>query len=312
MPRTIVALALAAAMAIAESAEAQMPRRRALLVGIDDYSASRITRAGAPESRGWPALRGAVQDVALVRELLIARYSFAEDDIATLTDQEATREAILDAIETHLVRPSRRGDLVFYYFAGHGSQVLNSRSDEPDRLDETIVPADSRAGAPDIRDKELRPLFNRILDRGARLTLLLDHCHGASGHRGAPGARGIPPSFRDAADAAGYGPRPEERGALVMAATQENDEAWEIRDASGAFHGAFTWAWLRAMREALPDDSGDDVFARARMHLRRERPFQRPVLAGTVDARMRPPLGAPVGFLRAGPHLFGGIVSSGS
>ena len=58
-----------------------------------------------------------------------------------------------------LAAAASKDDVVFVYFAGHGSQVRNSKSDEPDLLDESIVPADSRRGAPDIRDKELRRIF---------------------------------------------------------------------------------------------------------------------------------------------------------
>src|SRR5204863_464530 len=103
-----------------------------------------------------------------MRQMLELVHGFAPHDIVTLTDQAATRAAILRAIETHLIAPAAAGDIVFFFYAGHGSQVRNTRSDEADQLDESIVPADSRRGAPDIRDKELRRLFNRILGRGDR------------------------------------------------------------------------------------------------------------------------------------------------
>lgn len=289
-------LVLSTCALLAASADAQAPpRRRALLIGIDDYSASALPRPlrFKPDDRGWPDLKGAANDVGILREMLVLVYGFDPKDIVTLKNQQATRATILQTIEQQLIRPALKGDVVFFYFAGHGSQVPNAASDEPDRLDESIIPADSRHGALDIRDKELRPLFNRILDRGAHLTLILDHCHSGSGFRGLPtGAqpRGIRRA-REIADAKPYGPRPEERGALVFASTQDLDSAWETRGDDGLFHGSFTWAWIRAMRDAVAGESAQETFLRAQARLRGETPFQAPVMLGPAEARLRPFLG---------------------
>ncbi|HEX2833111.1 MAG TPA: caspase family protein [Thermoanaerobaculia bacterium] len=276
---------------LAATLSAQLPARRALIVAIDDYSASQTKTA---EHRGWPELRGAVRDAETLRVMLRSLYGFAERDILVLENRAATRAAILRGIEQHLVRPAKKGDVLFFYFAGHGSQVPNSLSDEIDKLDESIVPADSRLGVPDIRDKELRRAFNAILARGAALTLVLDHCHSGSSFRGLPtGARprGILPSRIDVKDGTNYGPRPETRGALVLAATQDLDAAWEIRGDDGQMHGTFSWALIRAMRDALPGQSAEETFSRAAARMRIDRADQHPVLAGLAAVRNRPLLG---------------------
>jgi hypothetical protein len=273
------------------------PHRRALLVGINDYTAS--TLAAHPQTapapgRDWPNLGGAVNDVNTMRDMLVALYAFDRNDIVILTDQAATRDAILGTIEQRLVNPAAKDDVILFYFAGHGSQVRNSLSEERDKLDESLVPADSRAGAADIRDKELRMLFNRILDRGARLTVILDNCHSSSGARGlGTGARprGVKPDLRDVADGVSV-PRPESRGALVLAAAQDVDTAWETRDAEGKFRGAFSWAWMRAMRASGSGEPAMETFLRAQARMRAETPFQQPTIAGTVETRMAPFLGA--------------------
>jgi len=277
---------------LAGTATAQ-PAKRALLIGIDDYTASTLPAAGPALDRGWPDLRGAANDVRILTDMLVLRHGFERRSIVTLTNQQATRAAILRAIEEHLVRPARQGDVVFYYFAGHGAQVPNADSDEPDRRDESIVPADSRRGAPDIRDKELRPLFNRILDRGARLTLLLDHCHSGGGFRGGSlgmHARGIAPAppIRDGRN---YGPRPDERGALILASTQDLDRAWETYGDDGLVHGAFTWAWIGAMRDAVTGEAAQETFLRAQARLRVDRADQAPAMLGNAQARLQPFLG---------------------
>src|SRR5258708_11582174 len=192
------------------------PEKRAVLVGINDYSASRLPAANLPtRDRDWQDLGGAVMDVEILRELLVSRYGFQRSNIVTLTDQAATRAGILDALDQHLVKRSKKNDVVLFYYSGHGSQGRNSLSDETDKMDESIVPADSRVGASDIRDKELRHIFNGLLDRGARLTLILDSCHRGSGRRGSDGGlrpRSVEPDLRDVADRSSPGPRPENRG----------------------------------------------------------------------------------------------------
>ncbi len=255
-------------------------RKRALLIGIDDYTAHALPRPSHETHHpGWPDLQGAVADVGILRNMLVENYGFDARNIVTLTNEQATRDAILQSMERHLVRPARKGDVVFFYFAGHGTQIPNAASDELDRLDEAIVPADSRLGVPHIRDKELRPLFNRILDRGAYLTLILDHCNSGSGFRS--GARPI-------VDPGAYGPRPEERGALVLAGSQDADESREMRGEDGQMHGAFTWAWIRALRDGAPNESAQETFLRAQARLRLEKPSQAPVMLGSAEARLRP------------------------
>ncbi len=279
------------ALLINVSAAAQVaPRKRAVLIGIDDYSASGIPAVASTDHRGWPDLKGAANDTGILREMLVSTFGFHPGDVVVLTNQQATRAAILRAIEQHLVRPAAKDDVLFFYFAGHGSQVPNPASDEPDRLDESIVPADSRRGAPDIPDKKLRSLFNRILDRGAQLTLLLDHCHSGSGFRGLPSGaqpRGIRPG-RPVSDPGPYGPRPEERGALVLVATQDPDAAWETLGGDGRMHGAFTWAWICAIRDAPGGEPAQDTFLRAQARLRADKPYQAAAMLGPPAARRRP------------------------
>jgi hypothetical protein len=290
-------LVLATALILAPRIDAAPAHRRALLIGINDYSASRLASIGPPvPGRVWSNLDGALNDVALMRELLLKKRGFAADDIVVLTDQQATRAAILDAIDQQLVGKAKKGDVVLFYYSGHGSQVRNTKSDEDDQLDESIVPADSSRGTPDIRDKELRARFNAVLDRGVQLTVVLDSCHSASGVRGFDGGahfRALGPDDRDVADPS-RGPRPEDRGALVFAAAQDFDLAYETID-HGTIRGAFSWALARALRDAPADEPAEDTFARVEARLRVEMPAQQPVIAGNRSARQRPFLAAAAG-----------------
>jgi hypothetical protein len=282
------------ALTLATDVHAQPGKRRALLIGINDYTASRLAAArSALPKREVPNLDGTLNDVAIMRELLVSSYGFNEADVITLQDQQATRGAILGALEQHLVATAKQGDVAFFYFSGHGSQVRNSLSSEADHLDESLLPADSRHGAPDIRDKELLLRFNAIVNQGARLTVVLDTCHSGSGARGLDGGprfRGVVPDLRDVADPT-TGPLPEDRGALILSATQDYDLAFETLDDEGRIRGAFTWALARAIRDADPGEPASETFLRARARLQAERPAQDPVLAGNAAAQRNPFLG---------------------
>jgi hypothetical protein len=287
------AVFIARAPLLAANDQVRVPEKRAVLVGINDYTASSFPApdTAALPDRDWEDLQGAVTDVGILRDLLISRYGFEPANIITLTDQQATGAAILDALDRNLLRPSKKDDVTFFYYSGHGSQVANSLSDEPDCMDESIVPADSRRGADDIRDKELRRIFNGILSQGARLTVVFDSCHSGSGARGFDEGlrpRSVRPDLRDVADASDPGPRPENRGALIMAAAQDFDLAYETRDPAGNIHGAFSWALENALRDSGPGEPAMDTFLRAHARLRLDMPAQEPMIAGNTEARLTP------------------------
>jgi len=114
-------------------------RKRALLIGINQYEAKDDSQntpnfSQNTTSSGWLPLHGCVNDVELQRELLIHRFGFAPQDIVTLTDREATRANINDAITEHLVAQTLPDDLVMIHFSGHGSRLGNYN---------TLVPVDS-------------------------------------------------------------------------------------------------------------------------------------------------------------------------
>jgi peptidoglycan/xylan/chitin deacetylase (PgdA/CDA1 family)/TolA-binding protein len=81
----------------------------AVVIGIDKYAK-------------WPPLQYAVNDAKGIKELLIRKYRFKEENIITLLDQEATRERILSALGDEMGNADKvkKDDRVFIFFAGHG------------------------------------------------------------------------------------------------------------------------------------------------------------------------------------------------
>lgn len=179
-------------LAISLNAVAHSQTRRALLIGIDHYAPPAgatlpVPAAGhAPDSRfaadaTWINLHGPSVDVASMQVLLKQSYGFQY--IRVLDEQQATRQGILAAID-QLVADTHPGDLVVFYYAGHGSQRLDTLSSK-NHLDQTIVPVDAWKGTEDIRDKELALRFDQIVyDKHAHLTAVFDSCDSGTMARG--------------------------------------------------------------------------------------------------------------------------------
>ncbi|MEB3230887.1 MAG: DUF4384 domain-containing protein [Leptolyngbyaceae bacterium] len=94
-------------------------RKLALLIGINSYPDNVF---GTAPQRG-SNLDGAVTDVTLVKELLIARFGFNPADILILQDKQATRSAIETAFQTHLLEQVGQDDVVVFHCSGLGSYV---------------------------------------------------------------------------------------------------------------------------------------------------------------------------------------------
>ena len=101
-------------------------RNRALIVGVGDY----------PEESGWRHI-SSLNDVSLLCSSLPSGY-----EIQTLTDASATHEGIINLFDT-LVCLSMPGDTLFVHFSCHGQQMLTDGKEEPDYLDESLVPYDA-------------------------------------------------------------------------------------------------------------------------------------------------------------------------
>jgi hypothetical protein len=245
-----------------------MPSLHALLVGIDDYPAP------------VPPLVGCVNDVEGMAETLRARVPGDSLALLTLTNGQATRADVADAIRSHLTGGGPDSTALFY-FSGHGSQQHAPPelwSKEPDRRNETLVLVDSRTpGGWDLADKELGGLLAHVAASVGHLLVVLDCCHSGDGTRDANGSvrlRLAPEDDRprpwstflpeahelgapDTADASGgAGSAGRTRSAwsapasnhVLLAACRSSETAKEIT-AGGRGRGALSVALERALRE---------------------------------------------------------------
>lgn len=156
-----------------------MAQNHALLIGVGHY----------PAGSGWRDL-SSVNDVKLLDSVLAPTFS-----IQRLTDAEATKEGIREAVEG-LIASAAVGDTIIIHFSGHGQQmlVLDGDTTEPDALDEAIVPydamlrkSDTYNGENHIRDNELGDWIKRLSAKAGgtgAVFVSLDACHSDDANKG--------------------------------------------------------------------------------------------------------------------------------
>lgn len=135
------------------------PNKKALLVGINYVN----TEA---------ELRGCVNDVNDLKEILRTKYDYSNSNITTLTDSQATRQNIMSQL-TRLLQSGKSGETLFFSFSGHGYFTRDLSGDELDGKDELIVTVDRYA----IVDDELKRLIDTHLKKDVTLIALFDNCH---------------------------------------------------------------------------------------------------------------------------------------
>lgn len=154
---------------------------RALLVSISRY----------PQGSGWEPIHASA-DALLARSLLSA-CGYADTGIASLTDEQATKRAILAALKK-LCTDTRPGDCLYLHFSCHGQQMMDDNGDEEDGLDEALIPYDALfwympgeyEGENHLRDDELGDLLLCLRRRAGpegHVTVVLDACHSGTGNR---------------------------------------------------------------------------------------------------------------------------------
>jgi len=284
----------------AETAPAA-PDRHALLVGIEAYFR---------EQSGWPRLTGPHADVEALSTALVERGGFAPENIRRLFDHEATRVGILDAFRD-LVDAAAPGDLLLFYYSGHGSQIADDSGDEAaDGLDETLVPFDAVLPSGmrnDLRDDEIEDLIALANRKTDRVVLIFDCCNSGTVHRATSNVveRFVPPQDRGRGLAGKREDREKSapaalalRGAtrreslefpanlryVTLGACRSHQTAAEIEVPAdgGRTHGVFTYCLVQQLYDMQPGWSYADLMDRVRAEVRQLRPSQSPVIQGAL------------------------------
>lgn len=257
-------------------------RRRALLVGINDYK----------YDDDISDLGGTANDVEAVRDVLMRRFGFVESDLVILRDKQATKSNIVQTFKEHLITNAGPDTITVFYYSGHGSQMYDTSGDEPDSYDETIVAHDSGRSADhpnnDITDDEFNALLTDLGKKTRHTTVILDSCHSGSGVRAAGKVRSAPVDERGrSADVAAKGRKPDPSSRWRETATSyalisgaRTDEFSYERAMSGKVMGALTWSLTRALWRAGKTDTYRDIMAAVQSEVSQSFPKQHPQLEG--------------------------------
>ncbi len=143
--------------------------RKALLCGINAYSKQ--------------PLRGCVNDVQSLRDLLVHQFDFRPEDIHLLRDAEGVKSRVRKEWQW-LTAGAAPGDTLVFHFSGHGSNVRDQNGDENDGRDEITCLYDMDFDNPNtyILDDEWYEWVRQVR-RDANLIIVKDTCHSGGSSR---------------------------------------------------------------------------------------------------------------------------------
>jgi hypothetical protein len=120
-------------------------------------------------------LNGCIHDTSRMKDLL-SSHGFSNFKVITdLTDVKPTKANILAELKS-LVVNSKAGDMLVFYFSGHGSYTYDRNNDEVDGKDEMIISSDLQG----VLDDELKSILQNNLPREVTIFGLFDSCHSGS------------------------------------------------------------------------------------------------------------------------------------
>ena len=298
----------------------------AVLVGIDEYM-------GEVQN-----LQGCVNDVKAMKAFLEQRTQggdyvldarlLTSGDPDNAQEIKPSRQAVIDAISTHLTQADEE-DIALFYYSGHGGQEKAPPEFwhvEPDHLNETLVFYDSRTeGGWDLADKELAVLIAEVAQKNPHVVVILDSCHSGSGTRAVDGTVArlattdprdrplstfIPGVVQNQATAKPSSHKPGDWFTLpngrhvILSACRPEELAREKRLAGHSRRGVFSYYLLDTLQQGGPTLTYRDVFSRLTTLVRNIVTNQNPVLAATRSEDLQYPfLGGAIGKQRPYYHV---------
>ncbi|MDR2351017.1 MAG: caspase family protein, partial [Deltaproteobacteria bacterium] len=268
VPKTILVLALAFVLSGFLRVTDAEAAKRAILIGINGY----------PENSYFSPLKGAVNDVALMEEVLVERLGYPPENVVKLIDAEATRSGVIKAMKD-MAGILTKEDQLYIHYSGHGSTACDLNLDEgTGGLDSTLVTYGSRSGMSpgksacmdldldelreiaakagdedpdgfDLLDDGLNVLLGELTELADLVIFVADSCHSATITRGekALPTRGVPMDSRVNPDAfLDPGQTAAKKGNWIAIGSASLPNKAPEREEDGEIYGNFTWFWAKA------------------------------------------------------------------
>lgn len=268
----------------------------ALIIGIGKYE----------PGNGWNLLH-ADNDAEVIKHTLIMS-GFPENNLLLVTNEKATKTGIVDGL-TKLLSLLNLDDIAVIHYSGHGQQLTDIDGDEPDGLDEALVPYDAPSessgknknynGSLHLTDDELSGWFDKIRNKvgsKGQLIVFLDACHSGTASRGNLVVRGgLSPIIlqgktknqtNKGIEISGYNQENSSSGNrgkfVLIAATKSQDPDYEHPAEN---MGSLTYAVAEALQKNVrtSENTYRDLFEYIRNTMAVIVPSQTPQIEGDMD-----------------------------
>lgn len=269
-----------------------MPKKHALLVGINNYPGTDSDLAGC------------INDIDDMHLILRDAFRWPASAIITLKDKDATKKNIESGLR-YVIREAQAGDEILFHMSSHGSQIPDIVGDESDHLTEVLCPYDfAQCWEPSkaLSDDLLREIFQKKAS-GANLTCIFDACHTATASRDTTKRRYLNPPAAIAARTnidlpvnrigvkqIQYRETAANMNHLLLSACKA-DQTADDATFNGRPNGAWTYFLSKAIRKLGPNATVHDVFMAGYLGVKQGGHQQRPCLEGNKQLRDRPFLG---------------------
>lgn len=135
----------------------------AVLVGINKY-------------QGCP-LNGCVNDIIIMRDILVRKYKVPANQIRLVLDDRATKANIEERLSWLATNDSTTK---LFYYSGHGAQIpiqdYSVENYEPDSMDELLCPVDFNWEGNYITDNQINNILC-TMSKAHHMTMVFDCCH---------------------------------------------------------------------------------------------------------------------------------------
>ena len=246
--------------------------RRALVIGI-----------GEQKDANWTKINGDKDVPHVLRMLKDAGYT----EIQTLVNKQATKANIVSRFKSLAVE-TKKGDVVYIHFSGHGQLVTDVNGDEADGWDEAWIPYDAYKnycnedkGEKHLVDDEINVLLSSIRNKigvHGKILVVVDACHSGDSSRGddlGETVRGVYNKFVIPVRRKARSNKPAEQW-LTLSACKDYQLNQEMKSPQV---GKLTYALYMLSKEGLLTIEAIDRF----MKRYRSRLPQAPVLTGVKD-----------------------------
>ncbi len=250
----------------------------ALLIGVGEYL--------EPEFASKPL--NAYAGVNLVKNVLLD-HGFNENNIWSLVNEKATYYSILE-LKNVFQNYIKSGDIVVFYFYGHGTQVNDLNNDEVDKLDEAFIPYDGQFRSKNeynnlLVDDELGKWIEQFQSRSGKdgqVFVILDACHSGSGIRGANSLKTV----KYYSNKLFNFDKIEGSPVIALYSSIPQQNSFEVQIENNERCALLTWAFCRALSKINLQTSYKTLFEEIKWIMALKSRKQTPLIEGRLDLQV--------------------------